>query len=66
LTFYLSVESKEIEAHHIGINDSVKRKIDENEKFTALAFKIMNDPYVGKLTFFRVYAGTLKSRFLYI
>ncbi|HEX9739250.1 MAG TPA: GTP-binding protein, partial [Ignavibacteriaceae bacterium] len=45
---------KEIEAHHIGINDKVKRKIDDDEKFTALAFKIMNDPYVGKLTFFRV------------
>ncbi len=52
---------KEIEAHHIGINDTVKRKIDEKEKFTALAFKIMNDPYVGKLCFFRVYTGTLKS-----
>lgn len=52
---------KEIEAHHIGMNDVVKRKIDENEKFTALAFKIMNDPYVGKLTFFRVYSGTLSS-----
>ncbi len=52
---------KEIEAHHIGINDIVKRKIDEKEKFTALAFKIMNDPYVGKLTFFRVYTGSLKA-----
>jgi elongation factor G len=55
------VDFKEIEAHHIGINDRVKRKIDDNEKFTALAFKIMNDPYVGKLTFFRVYSGVLKS-----
>jgi elongation factor G len=55
------VESKEVEAHHIGINDLITRKIDENEKFTSLAFKIMNDPYVGKLTFFRVYAGTLKA-----
>ncbi|MEJ5261753.1 MAG: elongation factor G [Ignavibacterium sp.] len=52
---------QEIEAHHIGMNDVVRRKIDENEKFTALAFKIMNDPYVGKLTFFRVYSGTLTS-----
>ncbi len=51
----------EIEAHHIGLLDTVKRKVDENEKFTALAFKIMNDPYVGKLTFFRVYSGILKS-----
>jgi elongation factor G len=54
-------DAKAIEAHHIGLNDSVTRKIDENEKFTALAFKIMNDPYVGKLCFFRVYSGTLKS-----
>jgi len=50
-----------IEAHHIGINDLITRKVDENEKFTSLAFKIMNDPFVGKLTFFRVYAGTLKA-----
>ena len=55
------IDFKEIEAHHIGMNDDIKRKIDENEKFTALAFKIMNDPYVGKLTFFRVYSGTLKA-----
>ncbi len=55
------LDFKEIEAHHIGINDIVKRKIDPEEKFTALAFKIMNDPYVGKLTFFRVYSGTLKA-----
>ena len=52
---------KEISAHHIGINDVVKRKIADNEKFTALAFKIMNDSYVGKLCFFRVYTGTLKA-----
>ena len=55
------IDSNEIEAHHIGINDLVSRKIDAKEKFTALAFKTMNDAYVGKLTFFRVYTGTLKS-----
>ncbi|PGL67714.1 elongation factor G [Bacillus sp. AFS055030] len=33
----------------------------DDEPFAALAFKIMTDPYVGKLTFFRVYAGTLES-----
>ncbi len=55
------VDSKEIEAHHIGINDQVERKVSEDEKFTALAFKIMNDPYVGKLTFFRVYTGKLDA-----
>lgn len=37
------------------------RKSDDNEPFAALAFKIMSDPYVGKLTFFRVYSGTLDS-----
>ncbi|MCL5028297.1 MAG: elongation factor G [Bacteroidetes bacterium] len=55
------IDFKEIEAHHIGINDMVKRKVDDKEKFTALAFKIMNDPYVGKLTFFRVYSGSLSA-----
>jgi elongation factor G len=54
-------DTGDIEAHHIGINDLVKRKVDESEKFTALAFKIMNDPYVGKLTFFRVYTGSLEA-----
>ena len=37
------------------------RKADDSEKFSALAFKIMTDPYVGQLTFFRVYSGVLKS-----
>ncbi len=48
-------------AHHVHRNDHVERKIDPNEKFIALAFKIMTDPYVGKLTFIRVYTGTLKA-----
>lgn len=55
------IDSPDIEPHHIGFNDSVKRKISEDEEFTSLAFKIMNDPYVGKLTFFRVYTGSLKA-----
>ena len=37
------------------------RKPSDSEPFTALAFKVMTDPFVGKLTFFRVYSGTLKS-----
>ena len=36
-------------------------KADDNEKFVALAFKVMTDPFVGRLTFFRVYAGTAES-----
>ncbi|HEX5727180.1 MAG TPA: elongation factor G [Longimicrobiaceae bacterium] len=39
----------------------VERRADDSEPFAALAFKIMNDPFVGKLTFFRVYSGTLAS-----
>src|SRR5207249_6637933 len=35
------------------------RKAADEEPFSGLAFKIMTDPYVGKLTFFRVYAGVL-------
>ncbi|HOJ17794.1 MAG: elongation factor G [Ignavibacteriales bacterium] len=50
-----------ISAHHQHMNNEVERRISEDEKLTALAFKIMNDPYVGKLTFFRVYSGTIKS-----
>jgi elongation factor G len=50
-----------IEGHHIDRTDKVLRKPDNNEKFTALAFKVMSDPYVGKLTFFRVYSGTLNA-----
>jgi elongation factor G len=37
------------------------RKADDNDPFAALAFKILNDPFVGNLTFFRVYSGTLNS-----
>ena len=38
-----------------------ERKASDDEPFAALAFKIANDPYVGNLTFFRVYSGVLKS-----
>ncbi len=37
------------------------RKAEDTEKFAALAFKLMTDPYVGQLTFVRVYSGVLKS-----
>jgi elongation factor G len=39
----------------------LERHADDNEPFSALAFKIASDPFVGKLTFFRVYSGMLKA-----
>ena len=50
-----AVEGKDLDG-----NDII-RKTDDNEPFSALAFKIMTDPYVGQLTFLRVYSGCLKS-----
>jgi elongation factor G len=47
-----------------GTNDRGEpdtRKASDDEPFSALAFKILNDPFVGNLTFFRVYSGTLNS-----
>jgi len=41
--------------------DEVVRESSDEGPFAALAFKIMTDPYVGKLTFFRVYSGTINS-----
>src|SRR5207249_2679883 len=39
----------------------LSRKAADDEPFSALAFKVMSDPYVGKLTYFRVYSGKLKA-----
>ncbi|WP_422647909.1 elongation factor G [Cupriavidus sp. H18C1] len=49
-----------------GVDESddekkLERKADDNEKFSALAFKIMTDPFVGQLIFFRVYSGKINS-----
>jgi len=48
-----------------GINPAdgaeVQRRAADDESFSALAFKIMNDPFAGQLTYFRVYSGCLKS-----
>src|SRR4029078_6920024 len=41
--------------------DAHGRPADPNAPFSALAFKVMSDPFVGKLTYFRVYSGTLKA-----
>jgi elongation factor G len=44
-----------------GTEEEVTRESSDEAPFSALAFKVMTDPYVGKLTFFRVYSGTLNS-----
>jgi elongation factor G len=51
----------EVWGHHIHTDDHITRDVRDDEKFASLAFKIATDPYVGKLTFFRVYSGVLKS-----
>jgi elongation factor G len=44
-----------------GTDEEIVRTVDDKEPFSALAFKIAADPFVGKLAFFRVYSGTLKA-----
>ena len=53
-------EVKEIEGELVN-GDTDSRPADDNAPFSALAFKIATDPFVGTLTFFRVYSGTLNS-----
>ncbi|MFV0520057.1 MAG: elongation factor G [Lachnospirales bacterium] len=50
-----------IKGTEIGTDKEVERHASDEEPFSALAFKIMNDPFVGKLAFFRVYSGTLEA-----
>jgi elongation factor G len=50
-----------IEGHIPGAEKPGRRLADDDQPFAAIAFKIANDPFVGNLTFFRVYSGTLKS-----
>jgi len=57
----LDLNEGTIMGHHVNLTDHVTRRVDDGEKFAALAFKIMSDPFVGRLTYFRVYSGTLRS-----
>jgi elongation factor G len=51
-----------VQAHDVDdYEKTIERKADDSEKFSALAFKIMTDPFVGALTFIRVYSGVLKK-----
>ncbi|MWV53511.1 elongation factor G [Chlorobium phaeovibrioides] len=55
------LDDGEIEGHHPRTEEDVVRHPSDDEPFAALAFKIATDPFVGKLTFFRVYSGMLKA-----
>jgi elongation factor G len=50
-----------IKGVHPRTDEEISRPSDPNGPFSAIAFKVMTDPYVGKLTFFRVYSGTLEK-----
>jgi elongation factor G len=52
---------KPIQGMHPKTDELITRNHTEEEPFAALAFKVMTDPYVGKLTFFRVYSGVAKA-----
>mgnify|MGYP001260819800 CR=1 FL=1 len=52
------VDIPAIKGTKVDTGEEITRKADDNEPFAALAFKVMADPYVGKLTYFRVYSGT--------
>jgi elongation factor G len=56
------IDIEAIKGHDVDDEEKLmERHADDKEPFSALAFKIMTDPYVGKLTFFRVYSGTIPS-----
>jgi len=50
-----------IEGTKLGTEDKVEMKFGDSEPFSALAFKVANDPFVGSLTFIRIYSGTIKT-----
>ena len=51
----------EIKGTKPGTEDEIVRKFGNSEPFSALAFKVANDPFVGSLTFIRIYSGTLNA-----
>ena len=55
------LEVPPVTGHDPKTEDVMERHPDDSEPFSALAFKIMSDPYVGKLTYFRVYSGKLAA-----
>ena len=63
VNFYLPspLDMPEVKGTHPKTDEQINRKPDPSEPFSALAFKIMTDPYVGKLTYFRVYSGKIDA-----
>ncbi len=63
ITWYLPspADLPPYEGTHPASGESIERRPEDHESFSALAFKIMSDPHVGRLTYLRVYSGTLKS-----
>ncbi len=64
VTYYLPspLEIPAIKGHVVDHDDQIEeRPADDNAPFAALAFKVMSDPFVGKLVFFRVYSGNLAA-----
>ena len=57
----LDINEGVIHGHHPHRRDDVVRKVSDDDDFTALAFKIVTDPFVGRLTYFRVYSGMVKA-----
>jgi elongation factor G len=56
------IDVEGVEGHKMGNEEeAMSRKPSEDEPFSALAFKIMSDPHLGKLTYVRVYSGTLQT-----
>jgi len=55
------VDIPPVEGSDMKTDDPVQRAASDDEPFSALAFKIMSDPYVGKLTYFRVYSGKMSA-----
>jgi len=63
VTYYLPspIDLPPVKGYALKTEEELIRKPDDNESFSALAFKVATDPYVGTLTFFRVYSGSLKK-----
>lgn len=55
------VDIPAIKGVDVDTNEEIERKASDTEPFSALGFKIMTDPFVGQLTFFRVYSGVVQS-----